>query len=184
MKALLFVLPTLYLPGVLAVTCYRPNGISSTNGDSKSCHSINGAPSMCCNEYYECLENGLCKVAADTGVEGSNVTYWRDTCSVSNWPEVGLHKFLLRRLGFPRSGAVHSERRPRRRKRANNTLRRDRYLGNVVLRDRSGLLWDRRRGARSAEYLHDLDDGHPDIELNINRYVNNISLNSNAYVRL
>jgi hypothetical protein len=89
MKALLFVLPTLCLPEVLAVTCYRPNGISSTNGDSKSCHSINGAASMCCNEYDECLENGLCKAAADTGVEGSNVTYWRDTCSVSNWPEVG-----------------------------------------------------------------------------------------------
>ncbi|KAL2845277.1 hypothetical protein BJY01DRAFT_263677 [Aspergillus pseudoustus] len=81
-----------FLPITSAVTCYRPNGVSSTHDDSKTCHSINGAVSMCCNENDECLQNGICKVAADAGVEGSNATYWRDTCSVSNWPEVGCLK--------------------------------------------------------------------------------------------
>ncbi|KAL2828182.1 hypothetical protein BDW59DRAFT_159775 [Aspergillus cavernicola] len=75
-----------------AVTCYRPNGVSSTHNDSKTCQSLNGAASMCCGESDTCLENGICKVSAVSGVQGSNATYWRDTCSVSTWPEVGCLK--------------------------------------------------------------------------------------------
>lgn len=74
------------------ITCYRPNGDSSTHNDTKICSSVNGAVSMCCNVDDECLPNGICKVPATSGESGSEPIYWRDTCSQSSWPEVGCLK--------------------------------------------------------------------------------------------
>lgn len=56
---------------------------------SKTSHSISDALSMGRGETDDCLANGFCKVFADTGVQNSTATYWRDTCCGSNWPEAG-----------------------------------------------------------------------------------------------
>lgn len=71
------------------VTCYRPNGDSSTHDDTRICNTALAGVGMCCGPLDTCLDNGLCKVTAAQGVSDSNPVYWRDTCSLSSWPSVG-----------------------------------------------------------------------------------------------
>jgi hypothetical protein len=68
------------------VTCYKLDGTSRTVDGTKVCNSLDGAVSMCCASSDTCLNNGLCKTAGDS------VSYWRDMCSISSWPEVGCLK--------------------------------------------------------------------------------------------
>lgn len=89
MKQSVFILPHLLPAFVWAATCYYPNGNSVTNDQTVPCNNINGAVSMCCVQSDKCLSNGLCKVAATSGVADSKPLYWRDTCSNSDWTNPG-----------------------------------------------------------------------------------------------
>ena len=61
---------------------------------------------MCCGPQDICLNNGLCKVSPARGATEEKPTYWRDTCSESEWPEVGCLRgvctvcFFLFWIGF------------------------------------------------------------------------------------
>ncbi|KAH8426574.1 uncharacterized protein LDX57_004311 [Aspergillus melleus] len=94
MKQFTFLLATIQLASSSSAdetTCYRPNGRRSPNHDAKKCNGVEGAVSMCCAQSDECLKNGLCKVAGDKPSNTSAI-YWRDTCSLSSWPDVGCLK--------------------------------------------------------------------------------------------
>ncbi|PLB51721.1 hypothetical protein P170DRAFT_433589 [Aspergillus steynii IBT 23096] len=68
----------LFSASVWAATCYHSNGTSHTTDESKIC-AFNDLQGQCCGLSDICLKNGLCKTT------GSVTSYWRDTCSNSNW---------------------------------------------------------------------------------------------------
>lgn len=85
MKHSVFILAHFLSASALAATCYYPNGNSSIHDKSVPCSTLNGEVSMCCDETDKCLTNGLCKYSGSSGVANSEVLYWRDTCSNSDW---------------------------------------------------------------------------------------------------
>ncbi|KAI4115334.1 MAG: hypothetical protein LQ345_004046 [Seirophora villosa] len=78
----LYLLPTLFIPGLFAANCYRPDGELVTDPSYVPCNQAAAdTGSMCCalnrSSYPDqCLSNGLC---------GGGGNIFRDSCTDPTW---------------------------------------------------------------------------------------------------